>query len=91
MADESYYPDTDSDSDPGAGPEEGNESEKNDRPTQLLSKSFLGDLKPGDKITLEIVHGYEDEYEVAKVKKKDDSGESEDMRSAMGKLDEMAT
>ncbi|MDB6108313.1 MAG: hypothetical protein JWR69_63 [Pedosphaera sp.] len=72
-----YYQDPDQD--PGAGggaaepPEDQNPGEKAEGETALLPKSLLGggDCQPGEKISLEVVHVYEDEVEVKMVNGED--------------------
>lgn len=73
-------------------PDAADKDETTEGETALLPKSlFMGqDLKPGDTVTLKIVHGYQDEIEVCPVSDKEDAKDSEpEMSKSMSGLDEM--
>jgi hypothetical protein len=92
-----YYQDADQDAGVDAGQQLGDQSpDENEQPegeTALLPKSLLGggDCQPGEKISLEVVHVYEDEVEVRPVKgdeeKESALGTADDQLAAMGEPD----
>lgn len=68
-------------------------SQEDDSDTTLIPKSLLAgkDVKPGDKIMLEVVHSYNDELEVSyahskKPKADDNAGESASPEEGMEEL-----
>lgn len=65
--------------------------EKADAKTTLLEKSVLGpDVKPGDRVTLEIVRIFEDQVEARAVKEKEPEME-ESTPTFEDEIDSMAT
>lgn len=54
----------------------------------LLPKSIVGEAKPGDTITLKVLHVYEDEVEVGKYESESNNGQEE--MSPEAQLDELA-
>lgn len=77
--------------------ESDDDSDSEDDSTTLVPKSIVpGEAKVGDKIMLEIVHAFDDEYEVAyshkrKDDKYEDSSSSPDMDRANSDLDALAS
>lgn len=77
----------------------GEDRENHDSPedsggeSALIPKSALSDkCKPGDVVTMKVVHVYDDEVEVEYMSKKHKDEESDDeMANAEGELDGMAT
>lgn len=72
----------------GEMPAEEGEDEYEGGSSALLPKSLVGDVQPGQTITLKVLHVYEDECEVAPVSS--ETGPGTPMDEAEAGLDKMA-
>ena len=70
------------------GAEAPEDMESDGESSALLPKSLVGEVQPGDTVTLKVLHVYEDEYEVAPVESGDGPGTP--MDEAESGLDRMA-
>ena len=88
MPDTDYYPEPQSDTAANESPKDSKQtSESPDTETTLIPRSMVGDdCKVGGKITLEIVHEYEDEIEVKCCKDEEDRSAMSEASDSLSKL-----